>query len=74
MLLRQLRDHRGATVADRRNLLKLLRDDDMQDEFLARVNQKFGVDVDDLRDLLELFVQYAPQLLMIAADVIAMFR
>jgi len=73
IMLRQLRDHRAATGVDRRNLLKVLRDDRMQDEFLGRVREKFGVNVDNLRALVELFVEYAPQLLKIVADVIAMF-
>jgi len=73
VLFRLLRDHRGAAAADRRRLLKIMRDDDMQDEFLRRVRDRFGVDVDNLRALLELLVEYAPQLLKIVADVIAMF-
>jgi hypothetical protein len=73
ILLNQLRDHRRATAVDRRNLRRILRDENMQDEFLRRVREKFGVDVDNLRALLELFLEYAPQLLKIVADVIAMF-
>jgi hypothetical protein len=72
-LLRQLRDNRQATAADRRNLLRVMRDADMQDEFLRRVREKYGINVDNLRALLELFVEYAPQLLKILAAVIAMF-
>lgn len=72
-LLKQLRDHRRATVDDRRNLKKVMRDDGMQDEFLSRVREKFSINVDNLRELMKLFVEFAPQLLKIAADVIAMF-
>jgi hypothetical protein len=73
ILLNLLRDHRGATVTDRRKLLKVIRDERMQEEFLLRVRDRFGVDVDSLRALLELLVEYAPQLFKIVADVIAMF-
>ena len=72
-LLRQLRENRQATGTDRRNLLRVMRDADMQDELLRRIREKYGVNVDNLRALLELFIQYAPQLLKIVADVIAMF-
>ena len=74
VMLNQLRDHRRATAADRRNLRRVLRDNDMQEEFVRRVKEKFGIDVDNLRALLDLFVQYAPQLLKIVADIIAMFH
>lgn len=72
-LLRQLRENRQATGADRRNLLRVMRNADMQDELLRRIREKYGVNVDNLRDLLQLFVEYAPQLLKIVADVIALF-
>ena len=72
-LLQQLRQHRMATGADRRNLLRVMRDADMQDELLRRIREKYGVNVDNLRALLQLFVEYAPQLLKIVADVISMF-
>jgi hypothetical protein len=72
-LLRQLRENRQATGADRRNLLRVMRNADMQDELLRRLREKYGVNVDNLRDLLKLFVEYAPQILKIVADVIAMF-
>ncbi len=72
-LLRQLRENRKATAADRRNLRKVMDSGDMQDEFARRVREKFGINVDNLRALLELFVEYAPQLLKIIMEVIAMF-
>jgi len=42
-------------------------------EIRRRVKAKLGIDVTTIQQLLELFVTYAPQLLQIIAQVIAMF-
>ena len=42
-------------------------------EIRKRVKAKLGIDVTTLRELLELFVEYAPQLLAIIAEVIKLF-
>lgn len=72
-VLKNLREHRKASAGDRRNILKVLRNDEMQDELLRQVREKFGVNVDNLRDLLELFFEYAPQVLKLIAEIVKMF-
>lgn len=68
-LLRRRR--RGA--ADRRNLLKVLRSEEMQDEFARRVRQELNLDVNKWRDMLKLFSEFATQVIKIIAQVVALF-
>jgi hypothetical protein len=42
-------------------------------ELKSRIKDRLGIDVTTIQQLIELFIQYAPQLLAILAEVIAMF-
>ncbi len=71
--LRGLREHRKAGDNHRRAILKVLRSDEMLAELKRRVQEDFGINVDNLRALLDLFIEYAPKILAIILQIVAVF-
>jgi hypothetical protein len=71
--LRTLRAHRRTGDAERGSILRVMRNGEMQEEFAARVKEKFGIDIDNLRALIDLIIEKAPAILKIIMDIISMF-
>lgn len=70
LFLHQLRNCRDASAVDRRRIQRVLRDADMQDALIAVLRERFQVGHRSLRELVELALDYGPELLESIADVV----
>lgn len=71
--LKGLRDRNKLTVQQRGAILRVMASPGLQDELKSRLEAKFQVNVDNLRELLKLFVEYAPQVIAIIMQIVNMF-
>jgi hypothetical protein len=71
--IRQMRANARVDAKGRRHLQRVMNDEAMQDELAARLEKRYGIDVNNLIALLDAVLERLPQILKIIADVIAMF-
>lgn len=71
--LRMLTKHKDAKAPVLRALRRVMRDEDMQAELAKRLKERFGINVDNLRELLELVIEYGPQVLKLVMEIVALF-
>jgi predicted house-cleaning noncanonical NTP pyrophosphatase (MazG superfamily) len=71
--IRQMRANARVDAKGRRHLLRVMMDDAMQDELAARLEKRYGIDVNNLIALLDAVLERLPQILALVSQIIEMF-
>jgi predicted house-cleaning noncanonical NTP pyrophosphatase (MazG superfamily) len=71
--IRQMRSNARVDAKGRRNLLRVMNDEAIQDELAARLEKRYGIDVNNLIALLDAVLERLPQILALVSQIIEMF-
>jgi predicted house-cleaning noncanonical NTP pyrophosphatase (MazG superfamily) len=71
--IRQMRANARVDAKGRRNLLRVMNNEAMQDELAARLEKRYGIDVNNLIALLDAVLERLPQILALVSQIIEMF-
>lgn len=72
-LVRMLQERRDLSVSERRAVNRVLANPILLERVKKEVGRQFGVDMNNIAELLELFIQYAPQIIQIILQIVSIF-